>query len=184
MTDHKVGTREEWLAARLKRLEAEKAHTRRGDELTEMRKALPWVRIDKGYTFDTEGGEASLADLFRGRSQLLVYHFMFDPDWDQGCPSCSAIADGFDETHLHLQNHDVAFTAASRGPLNKLLGYRDRMGWTFRLRPRLRRSLDHVAVARPGAARPQRGRRVVVPAPRPVQGQLQVTIGRPVRPRR
>ena len=110
MTEHKVGTREEWLAARLKLLEAEKAHTRRGDELAKMRQELPWVRIDKGYRFDTEGGEASLADLFRGRSQLLVYHFMFDPDWDEGCPSCSGLADGFDETHLHLQNHDVAFS--------------------------------------------------------------------------
>ena len=131
MTDHEVGTREEWLAARLELLEAEKARTRRGDELTKMRKQLPWVRIDKGYSFDTEGGEASLPDLFRGRSQLLIYHFMFDRDWDEGCPSCSAIADGFDETHLHLQNHDVAFTAVSRGPLEKLLAYRDRMGWSF-----------------------------------------------------
>ncbi len=96
-----------------------------------MRQELPWVRIDKDYPFDTEGGEASLADLFRGRSQLLIYHFMFDPDWDEGCPSCSGLADGFDETHLHLQNHDVAFTAVSRGPLEKLLAYRDRMGWSF-----------------------------------------------------
>ena len=131
MTEHKVGTREEWLAARLKLLEAEKAHTRRGDELAKMRQELPWARINKGYTFDTEGGEASLADLFRGRSQLLIYHFMFDPDWDEGCPSCSGLADGFDETHLHLQNHDVAFSAVSRGPLEKLLAYRDRMGWSF-----------------------------------------------------
>ena len=87
--------------------------------------------MDKDYLFDTENGEASLADLFRGRSQLLVYHFMYDPDWDEGCPSCSSVADGFDETHLHLQNHDVAFTAVSRAPLEKLLAYRDRMGWNF-----------------------------------------------------
>jgi predicted dithiol-disulfide oxidoreductase (DUF899 family) len=131
MTEHKVATREEWLAARLKLLQAEKAHTRRGDELARMRQELPWVRIDKAYTFDTEGGAASLADLFRGRSQLLIYHFMLGPDWDEGCPSCSGLADGFDETHLHLQNHDVAFTAVSRGPLEKLLAYRDRMGWSF-----------------------------------------------------
>ena len=201
------------------------------------------MRINKDYPFDTEGGEASLADLFRGRSQLLIYHFMFGPDWDEGCPSCSGFADGFDETHLHLQNHDVAFTAVSRGPLEKLLAYRDRMGWSFpwassgrsefnydfhvtidasvapveynyqdqaeleaadvawrewsgelpgmsafaledwrvphllRLCPRLGRSLDHVAVARPGTARPQPGRPVVVPTPRPVQGQLPMTIG-------
>lgn len=89
------------------------------------------MRLDTGYVFDTEGGEATLVDLFHGRSQLLVYHFMFGPDWDEGCPSCSAIADGFDQTHLHLQNHDVAFAAVSRAPLEKLLAYRDRMGWDF-----------------------------------------------------
>ena len=97
----------------------------------EQRHALPWVRIDKDYRFDTEDGEATLADLFDGRSQLIVYHFMYGPDWDEGCPSCSSVADGFDETHLHLQNHDVAFTAVSRAPLAKLLAYRERMGWTF-----------------------------------------------------
>src|ERR1700682_5259889 len=95
MTDHKVGTRDEWLAARLTLLEAEKIHTRRGDEVTKMRKELPWVRIDKDYRFDTDEGTASLRDLFRGRSQLLVYHFMFGPDFSGGCLSCSAIADGF-----------------------------------------------------------------------------------------
>jgi predicted dithiol-disulfide oxidoreductase (DUF899 family) len=131
MTEHKVGTRQEWLTPRLSLLEAEKEHTRRGDELTKMRQELPWVRVDKAYTFDTEGGEAILANLFRGRSQLLIYHLMFDPDWDEACPSCSAIADGFDKTHLHLQNHDVAFTAVSRAPLDKLLKYRGRMDWTF-----------------------------------------------------
>ena len=131
MTDHMTGTHEEWIAARLQLLEAEKELTRRSDELARQRQELPWWRIDKDYRFDTEEGEASLADLFRGRSQLLIYHFMFDPDWDEGCPSCSALADGFDETHLHLQNHDVAFTAVSRASLEQLLSYQDRMGWSF-----------------------------------------------------
>lgn len=131
MTDHRIGTRKEWLEARLELLKAEKELTRLGDDLARRRQQLPWVRLDKEYIFDTEGGEASLADLFRGRSQLLIYHFMFDPSWEEGCPSCSGLADGFDETHLHLQNHDVAFTAVSRGPLEKLLAYRDRMGWSF-----------------------------------------------------
>jgi predicted dithiol-disulfide oxidoreductase (DUF899 family) len=131
MTNHRIGTRNEWLTARLELLTAEKELTRLNDDLARRRREMPWVRLDKGYTFDTEGGESSLADLFRGRSQLLVYHFMFDSDWDEGCPSCSSLADGFDETHLHLQNHDVAFTAVSRGPLEKLLAYRQRMGWSF-----------------------------------------------------
>jgi predicted dithiol-disulfide oxidoreductase (DUF899 family) len=131
MTNHRTGTREEWLEARLELLKAEKELTRLNDDLARRRRELPWVRVDKAYRFETEDGEASLADLFRGRSQLLVYHFMFDPGWDEGCPSCSALADGFDETHLHLQNHDVAFTAVSRAPLERLLSYRDRMGWHF-----------------------------------------------------
>jgi predicted dithiol-disulfide oxidoreductase (DUF899 family) len=131
MTKHRTGTREEWLAARLDLLKAEKELTHLSDDLARRRRELPWVRVDKDYVFDTEQGEATLADLFRGRSQLLVYHFMFDPDWDEGCPSCSAVADGFDETHLHLQNHDVAFTAISRAPLEKLLSYRERMEWSF-----------------------------------------------------
>jgi predicted dithiol-disulfide oxidoreductase (DUF899 family) len=131
MTDHRTGTREEWLQARLDLLKAEKDLTRRSDELARQRRELPWVRLDKEYGFDTEQGEATLADLFHGRSQLLVYHFMFDPEWDEGCPSCSAVADGFDQTHLHLQNHDVAFTAVSRAPLATLLAYRERMGWGF-----------------------------------------------------
>ena len=131
MTEHRVASREEWLAARQNLLENEKEHTRRGDEIARQRRELPWVRVDKDYVFDTENGEAKLADLFRGRSQLLVYHFMFGPDWDEGCPSCSSVADAFDETHLHLQNHDVAFTAISRAPLEKLVAYRDRMGWNF-----------------------------------------------------
>jgi len=131
MTRHKTGTREEWLAARLDLLEAEKALTRQGDDLARRRQALPWVRIDKGYRFATADGEASLADLFGGRSQLLVYHFMFGPDYKAGCPSCSAIADGFDASVVHLANHDVAFWAVSRAPMAKLQAYEARMGWSF-----------------------------------------------------
>src|SRR5437762_1130995 len=131
MTDHKTGTREEWLAARLELLEAEKALTRRGDELARQRRELPWVRIDKAYRFETDDGSASLADLFNGRSQLLVYHFMFGPDYTAGCPSCSAIADGFDRSVVHLANHDVTLSAVSRSPLAKLQEYKRRMGWNF-----------------------------------------------------
>ena len=131
MTDHKTGTREEWLAARLELLEAEKALTRRGDELARWRQELPWVRVDKEYHFETDEGPASLADLFRGRSQLLVYHFMFGPDYAAGCPSCSAIADGFDGSVVHLANHDVTLCAVSRAPLAKLRAYKRRMGWSF-----------------------------------------------------
>src|SRR5579872_5787746 len=120
MTDHRIGTHEEWLAARLTLLEAEKDLTRRGDELARQRQALPWVRIDKAYRFDTDAGPASLADLFAGRSQLLVYHFMFGPDYNAGCPSCSAIADGFSGSVVHLANHDVTLTAMSRAPLAKI----------------------------------------------------------------
>ena len=131
MTEHKIGTREEWLAARLQLLEAEKELTRRGDELARMRQELPWVRIDKEYRFETDEGTASLADLFRGRSQLLVYHFMFGPDYTAGCPSCSAIADGFNGSAVHLANHDVTLCAVSRAPLAKLQAYKERMGWSF-----------------------------------------------------
>ena len=131
MTTHKTGTRDEWLAARLDLLEAEKAHTRRGDELARRRQELPWVRIDKAYRFETDEGSATLADLFRGRSQLLVYHFMFGPDYTAGCPSCSAIADGFNGIVPHLVNHDVMLWAVSRAPLAKLQAYKRRMGWTF-----------------------------------------------------
>ena len=131
MTAHKIGTRKDWLAARLELLDAEKEFTRRGDALAQQRQALPWVRIDKEYRFDTEAGSASLADLFGGRSQLLVYHFMFGPDYAAGCPSCSSIADGFNGIAVHLQNHDVAFATVSRAPLAKLLAYRRRMGWDF-----------------------------------------------------
>jgi predicted dithiol-disulfide oxidoreductase (DUF899 family) len=129
--NHRTASRDEWLDARLELLEAEKELTRQSDDLARRRRELPWVRVDERYVFDTEDGEASLADLFAGRSQLIVYHFMFAPDWDEGCPSCSSVADGFDLTHLHLQNHDVAFTAVSRAPLDQLLAYRDRMGWSF-----------------------------------------------------
>jgi predicted dithiol-disulfide oxidoreductase (DUF899 family) len=131
MTSHKTGTREEGLAARLELLEAEKELTRRGDELAQRRQELPWVRVDKDYRFETDEGTASLIDLFRGRSQLLVYHFMFGPDYTAGCPSCSAIADGFNGSVDHLANHDVAFCAVSRAPLGKLHAYRRRMGWSF-----------------------------------------------------
>jgi predicted dithiol-disulfide oxidoreductase (DUF899 family) len=130
-TKHRIGTRQDWLAARLELLAAEKQLTRRGDELAQQRQALPWVRIDKEYRFDTEQGSATLADLFGGRSQLMVYHFMFGPDYAAGCPSCSSIADGFNGIAVHLQNHDVAFTAVSRAPLAQLQAYRRRMGWTF-----------------------------------------------------
>ena len=131
MTKHKTGTRERWLAARLELLEAEKELTRRGDDLARRRQELPWVRIDKPYRFETDAGSATLADLFRGRSQLLVYHFMFGPDYTAGCPSCSAIADGFNGSVVHLANHDVTLCAVSRAPLAKLQAYQQRMGWTF-----------------------------------------------------
>src|ERR1700689_5353018 len=131
MATPKTGTREEWLAARLELLKAEKELTRRSDELARRRQELAWVRIDKEYRFETDEGAASLADLFRGRSQLLVYHFMFGPDFAAGCPSCSAIADGFSGSVAHLVNHDVAFTAVSRAPLAKLQDYKRRMGWRF-----------------------------------------------------
>jgi len=131
MTKHRTGTRKEWLGERLDLLEAEKELTRRGDELARRRQALPWVRVDKEYRFDTDEGSASLAELFRGRSQLLVYHFMFGPDYTAGCPSCSMIADGFDGFAVHLANHDVMLWAVSRAPLVKLQTYKRRMGWTF-----------------------------------------------------
>ncbi len=131
MTTHTTGTRGEWLTARLALLEAEKELTRRSDEVARQRQKLPWVQIDKEYWFETDEGSASLADLFRGRSQLVVYHFMFGPDYKAGCPSCSAIADGFNGFFVHLENHDVTFSAVSRAPLAKLQEYKRRMGWTF-----------------------------------------------------
>ena len=132
MTDHKVGTREQWLVARLELLEAEKALTRCSDEVARSRQGLPWVQIDKDYRFETGEGTASLVDLFRGRSQLLVYHFMLGPGWGEGCPSCSAIADGFAGSISHLERHDVAFVVVSRAPLDELVAYKRRMGWEFR----------------------------------------------------
>src|SRR5687768_4153758 len=131
MTQHRPVTREEWLAARRDLLQAEKELTRRSDEVARQRQALPWVRIEKDYRFQTEEGSASLAGLFRGRSQLLVYHFMFGPDYAAGCPSCSAIADGFNGLITHLAHHDVMLWAVSRAPLAKLQAYKRRMGWTF-----------------------------------------------------
>src|SRR5262249_25412300 len=130
-TTHSIGTREEWLTARLALLEAEKDLTHRSDEVARQRQELPWVRIDKPYRFETDAGTASLTDLFKGRSQLLIYHFMFGPDYTAGCPSCSSIADGFNRVAVHLANHDVTLSAVSRAPLAKLQAYRQRMGWTF-----------------------------------------------------
>ena len=131
MTDHRTGTRGEWLAARLELLEAEKEYTRRGDELARQRQELPWVRVEKDYTFETDEGSASLADLFRGRSQLLMYHFMFGPAYTAGCPVCSTIADGFNGFVVHLENHDVGMMVVSQAPLEALQSYKRRMGWTF-----------------------------------------------------
>jgi predicted dithiol-disulfide oxidoreductase (DUF899 family) len=131
MTQPTVATREQWLAARLELLKAEKELTRRSDEVARQRQALPWVRVDKQYRFDTDNGSATLADLFAGRSQLLVYHFMFGPDYEAGCISCSSVADGFNGIAVHLANHDVMLCAVSRAPLAKLQAYKRRMGWTF-----------------------------------------------------
>jgi predicted dithiol-disulfide oxidoreductase (DUF899 family) len=131
MTEHTTGTREEWLAARLELLDAEKELTRRSDELARQRQQLPWVRIDKEYRFETDEGSASLADLFNGRSQLLVYHFMFGPEYTAGCPACSAIADGFNGCVAHLENHDVAMMAVSQAPIANIQAYKRRMGWSF-----------------------------------------------------
>src|SRR6478735_2422479 len=129
MTTHTTATREDWLAARLDLLEAEKELTRRSDDLAQRRQELPWVRIEKPYRFETEEGNASLADLFKGRSQLLIYHFMFGPDYTAGCPSCSSIADGFEGIAVHLANHDVSLNVVSRAPLAKLTAFKQRMGW-------------------------------------------------------
>jgi len=128
---HNIVSREKWLAARLKLLEEEKELTRRSDELALRRQELPWVRVGKEYRFETDKGSVSLADLFDGRSQLLVYHFMFGPDYTAGCPSCSSIADGFNGFSVHLANHDVTLSAVSRAPLAKLRAYQQRMGWSF-----------------------------------------------------
>jgi len=131
MTSHKTGSREEWLAARLDLLEAEKELTKRSDEVARQRQELPWVRVDKEYQFQADAGPTSLDGLFQGRSQLLIYHFMFGPDYTAGCPSCSAIADGFNGSAVHLANHDVTLCAVSRAPHAKIAAYKRRMGWTF-----------------------------------------------------
>jgi predicted dithiol-disulfide oxidoreductase (DUF899 family) len=131
MPNHTTGTREQWLEARLQLLNAEKELTRRSDELVAQRQTLPWVHIDKPYQFDTDEGKASLPDLFKGRSQLMVYHLMFGPDYTAACPSCSAIADGLNAVQIHLANHDVMLMAISRAPLAKLQAYKKRMGWAF-----------------------------------------------------
>jgi predicted dithiol-disulfide oxidoreductase (DUF899 family) len=131
MSNHTTGTRDQWLAARLELLKAEKELTNRGDEVARLRRELPWVEVDKQYTFDTDDGRASLPELFKGRSQLLVYHFMFGPDYTAGCTACSTIADGFNGIAVHLAHHDVMLMAVSRAPLAKLQAYKRRMGWTF-----------------------------------------------------
>jgi predicted dithiol-disulfide oxidoreductase (DUF899 family) len=132
MTEHRVGTREEWLAARNELLEREKELTRRSDELARERQELPWVPVEKEYTFATDEGEKTLAELFDGRSQLLVYHFMFGPEYSAGgCPTCSSMADSFDPVRIHLENHDVTFMAISRAPLEVLQAYKRRLGWQF-----------------------------------------------------
>lgn len=131
MTHHKTGTHQEWLAARIRLLEAEKELTRCSDDVAKQRQELPWVRIDKEYLFETDEGTVSLANLFKGRSQLLVYHFMFGPEYTAGCPICSSIADGFNGFVTHLANHDVTLSAVSRAPIAKIQSYEQRMGWTF-----------------------------------------------------
>ncbi|MGH7899469.1 MAG: DUF899 domain-containing protein [Candidatus Binatia bacterium] len=132
MQDHEIVSREEWLAAREELLAKEKAFTRARDELSRERRSLPWVGVEKRYVFDTPGGKQTLADLFEGRSQLLLYHFMFGPDWEEGCPSCSFWADNYDGTIVHLNHRDVSFVVVSRAPLENLEAYRARMGWRFR----------------------------------------------------
>ena len=131
MTEHRVVSREAWLEERKALLAAEKAHSRAHDRLMEQRRALPWVRIDKPYIFQTEQGPKSLGDLFAGRSQLIVYHFMFGPGWKEGCSGCSFVSDHIDGANLHLAHHDVTLIAVSRAPLEELLPFKQRMGWRF-----------------------------------------------------
>ncbi len=130
MTEHRIGTHEEWQAARDELLKQEKELTRRGDELARKRRELPWVPVEKDYRFETEGGTKPLAELFDGRSQLVVYHFMFGPTWAAGCPVCSSITDTLAPQVPHLKARDTTLLLASRAPLDKLLAYRKRMGWT------------------------------------------------------
>jgi predicted dithiol-disulfide oxidoreductase (DUF899 family) len=129
MTEHRIGTEQEWQTERDELLRQEKELTRRSDELAGKRRELPWVPVEKDYVFDTEGGPKTLADLFDGRSQLVVYHFMFGPSWDAGCPVCSSITDTLDPQVVHLKARDTTMLLASRAPLEKLLAYRERMGW-------------------------------------------------------
>jgi len=131
MTEHEVGTREEWLRARKKLLEQEKELTRKNDDLARQRRELPWVPVDKEYRFETEDGSKTLAELFDGRSQLLVYHFMFGPEYEAGCPVCSSAADTFDGAVQHLKARDVTFLCISRAPFERLDAYKRRMGWQF-----------------------------------------------------
>jgi predicted dithiol-disulfide oxidoreductase (DUF899 family) len=131
MPDHKIGTREEWNAAREQLLVREKEHTRLGDELARQRRELPWVPVDKQYRFDTDDGERILAELFDGRSQLLVNHFMFGPSYEAGCPTCSSMVDGIDGLLPHLHAREVTFVLVSQAPLEKLQAYKRRMGWTI-----------------------------------------------------
>src|SRR5438270_2846851 len=132
MPTHPSTGRDEWLAARLDLLQAEKELTRRSDAVARQRRELPWIPVEKEYVFETDAGTKSLAELFGGRSQLLVYHFMFGPEYGGGCPSCSAIADGFNGFAVHLEHHDVGLVAVSRAPLAALQAYKRRMGWSFR----------------------------------------------------
>ena len=131
MPPHRVVSREEWIEARKAHLDHEKEYTRARDRLSAERRALPWVRVEKAYSFDGPNGQVTLADLFKGRSQLVVQHFMFAPDWDEGCKSCSFWADGFERMIPHLAARDTTLVAISRAPLQKLNAFRHRMGWTF-----------------------------------------------------
>jgi predicted dithiol-disulfide oxidoreductase (DUF899 family) len=143
MSSHTIGTPQEHLAARLQLLQAEKELTRQGDELARQRRQLPWVKVDKEYVFDTADGERTLRDLFDGRSQLLVYHFMFGPDWEAGCPACSLWADGFDRVIVHMNHRDVTMICASRAPLDRLEAFKQRMGWSFRWVSSLRSEFNY-----------------------------------------
>ena len=131
MADHKVATQQEWQAARDELLQREKDHTRLGDELARQRRELPWVRVEKDYRFETSEGTRTLAELFDGRSQLLVYHFMFGPGWEAGCPVCSSIADNLDANAVHLAARDATLLLCSRAPLDRLQRFRERMGWSL-----------------------------------------------------
>jgi len=132
MSDHPIVSQAEWIEAQRALLAQEKAWTRERDRLSDLRRALPWVKVEKAYLFQTPDGPVSLADLFDGRSQLAVYHFMFGPDWEEGCPGCSFLCDQVDGARQHFEHADLSFVAVSRGPIDKLMAYRQRMGWTFR----------------------------------------------------